>query len=178
MSTYGKWPLITSNWSESDFDWRKASAAVTSTFDIGFLFEVSNFLDANNTSKHAIYVLFFIFHYTAFIFIRFLYAQLDQPELGIPAKVINGKSSEFLRTAYEIFMYRVVKEFRRATNFGVANNTLESDRNITTYETDESSIDDTISYFFEKDELLLQEISDTVDFQAKLADVHSSFLPL
>lgn len=56
LDTYGKWPLITSNWSEADFDWRKASAAVASIFDIGVFFEVSNFLDANDTSKQAIYV--------------------------------------------------------------------------------------------------------------------------
>lgn len=48
--------MTVSNWTEDRFDWRKASASIRNTFGDGFLFEVTNFVDVNNTEYSTIYV--------------------------------------------------------------------------------------------------------------------------
>jgi membrane metallo-endopeptidase-like protein 1 len=55
LNSYGQWPLTVSNWTEDRFDWRKATASIRNTFGLGFLFEVSNFVDVNNTEFSTLY---------------------------------------------------------------------------------------------------------------------------
>jgi len=56
LDSYGQWPLTVSNWTEDRFDWRKLTASIRNTFGLSFLFEVSNFVDFNNTEFSTIYV--------------------------------------------------------------------------------------------------------------------------
>lgn len=54
--------MTVSNWTEDRFDWREASASIRNTLGESFLFEVSNFVDLENTDISTIYVsLFFKF---------------------------------------------------------------------------------------------------------------------
>lgn len=96
--------------------------------------------------------------------------QLDQPELGVPIEIFKGSFVEQLRPAYEIFIYRVAKEFRLATSFETPIDKPDTNSSITD---DGVIVIDMFSYFFETDEEMLKDISDLVDFQAKLADVRS-----
>lgn len=56
LDSFGQWPMTVSNWTEDRFDWRKASASIRNTFGVGFLFQVSNFVDVNDTDLSVIYV--------------------------------------------------------------------------------------------------------------------------
>lgn len=56
LDSFGQWPMTVSNWTEDRFDWRKASASIRNTFGVGFLFQVSNFVDVNDTDFSVIYV--------------------------------------------------------------------------------------------------------------------------
>ena len=56
LDSYGQWPMTVSDWTEDRFDWRKASASIRNTFGLSFLFEVSNFVDVNNTEISTLYV--------------------------------------------------------------------------------------------------------------------------
>lgn len=104
---------------------------------------------------------------------------MDQPELGVPFGVLKGEHAKYLRTPYEIFIFRVVKEFRNAINFETVSDDSDS-RNATdesdTSEDEEPIIIDMMSYFFEHDEELLNDISDMVEFQTELADVCIKFI--
>uniref|UniRef100_A0A0P6FKW5 Neutral endopeptidase n=1 Tax=Daphnia magna TaxID=35525 RepID=A0A0P6FKW5_9CRUS len=72
LDSYGQWPMTVSNWTEDRFDWRKASASIRNTFGDGFLFEITNFVDVNNTEYSTIY--------------------LDQPPLGLPSFILRGQN--------------------------------------------------------------------------------------
>ena len=48
--------MTVNNWTEEQFDWRKMSAFIRTNSDDDFLFEVSNFVDVNNTDNNIIYV--------------------------------------------------------------------------------------------------------------------------
>uniref|UniRef100_A0A0P6EFD4 Neutral endopeptidase n=1 Tax=Daphnia magna TaxID=35525 RepID=A0A0P6EFD4_9CRUS len=69
LDSFGQWPMTVSNWTEDRFDWRKASASIRNTFGVGFLFQVSNFVDVNDTDFSVIYV--------------------DQPSLGVPSFILR-----------------------------------------------------------------------------------------
>ena len=86
----------------------------------------------------------------------------------MPIEIFKGQFAEQLRAAYEIFIYRAAKELRQAV--GLETPTNEPETSSTTTE-DDVIVIDMFSYFFEKDEELIKDVGDIVDFQAKLADV-------
>lgn len=60
LNSYGQWPMTVKNWTEDRFDWTKVSASIRSTFGYNFFFEVSNFLDIENTDITTIYVSYLV----------------------------------------------------------------------------------------------------------------------
>ena len=56
LESYGRWPMTFSNWTQKDFDWRKASQSIRVNLGESFLFELYNTLDTNNTDVNVIYV--------------------------------------------------------------------------------------------------------------------------
>ncbi|XP_046453383.1 neprilysin-like isoform X8 [Daphnia pulex] len=108
LDSYGQWPLTMSNWTEDRFDWRKATASVRNTFGLGFLFEVSNFVDVNNTEFSTLY--------------------LDQPSLGLPSFVLKGNNlTSFPIQAYLTFISGVAHTIRDAIDGGANDTDITKD---------------------------------------------------
>ncbi|XP_046453377.1 neprilysin-like isoform X2 [Daphnia pulex] len=127
LDSYGQWPMTVSNWTEDRFDWRKATASVRNTFGLGFLFEVSNFVDAKDTEFSTIY--------------------LDQPSLGLPSFVLKGNNlTSFPIQAYLTFISGVAHTIRDAIGGGANNDT-----DIT------KDIEDLISFHIEMANILTPE---------------------
>lgn len=79
LDSYGQWPMTVSNWTEDRFDWRKASASIRNTFGDTFLFEVSNFVDVNNTEFSTIYVSESKFQFNVESPLTFIYSWTSLP---------------------------------------------------------------------------------------------------
>ena len=125
LDSYGQWPMTVSDWTEDRFDWRKASASIRNTFGLSFIFEVSNFVDVNNTEISTIYVnshTFFIRQDIVFdMFLKKL--QLDQPSLGLPSFILrNNNLTSYPVEAYFTFISGVALAIRDAIGGG-ANDT-------------------------------------------------------
>lgn len=58
LKTHGYWPMTYSNWSSRKFDWRNSSIAIRLSSGDGFLFELYNSLDTNNTDASVLYVIY------------------------------------------------------------------------------------------------------------------------
>lgn len=58
LKTYGYWPMTHTNWSSRKFDWRNSSVAIRLSLGEGFLFELYNSLDTNNTDASVLYVIY------------------------------------------------------------------------------------------------------------------------
>nr|CAH0110462.1 unnamed protein product [Daphnia galeata] len=109
LDSYGQWPMTVSDWTEDRFDWRKASASIRNTFGLSFLFEVSNFVDVNNTEISTLYDIVF--------------DMLDQPSLGLPSFILrNNNLTSYPVEAYFTFISGAALAIRDAIGGG-ANDT-------------------------------------------------------
>ncbi|XP_057375648.1 membrane metallo-endopeptidase-like 1 isoform X2 [Daphnia carinata] len=108
LDSYGQWPMTVSNWTENRFDWRKASASIRNTFGKGFLFYVSNFVDANDTDFSVIYV--------------------DQPSLGVPIDLLTDEEIKHYHSMdYFRFIFSVAISVRDAIDGGAHEDDINND---------------------------------------------------
>ena len=126
--------MTVSNWTEDRFDWRKATASIRNTYGDSFLFEVSNFVDVNNTDFSTIYASCFYYSLTIFWYyytnFQFSYCckQLDQPSLGLPSFILKGKNlTSYSVEAYFIFISGAALAIRDAIGGKASNDDIVKD---------------------------------------------------
>ena len=56
LSQYGHWPMASNNWTESDFDLIRTASELQSNYGVGYLINIYNYIDSNNSARSIIYV--------------------------------------------------------------------------------------------------------------------------
>ncbi len=95
LDSYGGWPIITPDWNESSFDWKKTSSSLLTQFGIHIFFNITTTVDLDYTDE-AIFFVINIFIATKFSVISFVFFKKRLLPLTYPINRLISSSISFL----------------------------------------------------------------------------------
>jgi hypothetical protein len=71
LDSYGGWPILTTDWDESNFNWKKASSSLLIKLGIHIFFNITTIVDLDHTSNNIIFVLDILLNFIATAYTKF-----------------------------------------------------------------------------------------------------------